>query len=404
MHSTDDFLIVGSGVIGLSIGISLLESNPNQRVRILEKEKSLGAHASGRNSGVIHAGFYYSPDSLKAKFCREGNRELKNLAKAFDVPIKNVGKVVVTKTTDEVSRLEVLFQRGIENGVDVELLNEKELKNFEPLAKTSEKFLWSPTTAISNPAGIIKALELKFLQMGGKIDFASKVELVERNGEVTEGSGQFISKYFINAAGAHADWIARKLGVAQEYVMIPFMGQYRTIPQAKLPLRTLVYPIPHPINPFLGVHMTLTIDGLVKIGPTALPILGREQYSLLSGWSLRDIADSLLGVQSIAVGESHSIVEILRSELPNLRLHGLKKEGGKLVPQVAQIKNWTRKTPGIRAQLVHLPSGTLEQDFKIVSHKNSTHVLNAVSPGWTSALPFGRYIASLIQSPKGNLT
>jgi L-2-hydroxyglutarate oxidase LhgO len=186
--------------------------------------------------------------------------------------------------------------------------------------------------------------------------------------------------------------------------MIPFMGQYRTIPQNKLPLKTLVYPVPHPINPFLGVHLTLTTDGFVKIGPTALPILGREQYSVLSGWSLSDIAESLSGARSIAAGKSHSILEILRSELPNLRLDGLKREGGKLVPQVSQIKNWSRKTPGIRAQLVHLPTGTLEQDFKIVSYKNSIHVLNAVSPGWTSAIPFGHYIVSQIQLPKGNMT
>lgn len=396
----DDFLIVGAGIIGLSIGISLLESNPKHRVRVVEKEKRLGAHASGRNSGVLHAGFYYSPESLKAKFCRDGNIELKKLAKKYDVLVKNVGKVVVTKNTEEVTRLEALFQRGIENGVDVELLSEEKLKEFEPLARTSEKFLWSPTTAISNPGAIIKALEQHFLVLGGKIQFDTEIDLIDLNGEVVEKNGKFRSGYYINAAGAHADLIAKGLGIAKDYAMIPFMGQYRTIPQGSLPLKTLVYPVPHPINPFLGVHLTLTTDGLVKIGPTALPILGREQYSALSGWNLRDIVQSLSGARSIAAGKSHSILEIIKSEYPNLRLKALKKEGGTLVPQVLQIKSWTRKSPGIRAQLVHLPTGSLEQDFKVVTYRNSIHVLNAVSPGWTSALPFARYIVGQIQLKK----
>ena len=400
MPRDDDFLIVGAGIIGLSIGISLLESNPKHQVRVVEKEKRLGAHASGRNSGVLHAGFYYSPESLKAKFCRDGNIELKKLAKKYDVQVKNVGKVVVTKNTEEVRRLEALFQSGIENGVDVELLNEAKLKEFEPLARTTEKFLWSPTTAISNPAAIIKALEQHFLLLGGKIQFDTEIDLINLNGEVVENNGKFRSKYYINAAGAHADLIAKGLGIAKEYAMIPFMGQYRTIPHGSLPLRTLVYPVPHPINPFLGVHLTLTTDGLVKIGPTALPILGREQYSALSGWNLRDIVQSLSGARSIAAGKSHSILEIIKSEYPNLRLKALKKEGGTLVPQVLQIKSWARKAPGIRAQLVHLPTGSLEQDFKVVTHRNSIHVLNAVSPGWTSALPFARYIVSQIQLKK----
>jgi len=400
MPRDDDFLIVGAGIIGLSIGISLLESNPKHQVRVVEKEKRLGAHASGRNSGVLHAGFYYSPESLKAKFCRDGNIELKKLAKKYDVQVKNVGKVVVTKNIEEVRRLEALFQRGIENGVDVELLNEAKLKEFEPLARTTEKFLWSPTTAISNPVAIIKALEQHFLLLGGKIQFDTEIDLINLNGEVVEKNGKFRSKYYINAAGAHADLIAKGLGIAKEYAMIPFMGQYRTIPHGSLPLRTLVYPVPHLINPFLGVHLTLTTDGLVKIGPTALPILGREQYSALSGWNLRDIVQSLLGARSIAAGKSHSILEIIKSEYPNLRLKALKKEGGTLVPQVLQIKSWARKAPGIRAQLVHLPTGSLEQDFKVVTHRNSIHVLNAVSPGWTSALPFARYIVSQIQLKK----
>jgi L-2-hydroxyglutarate oxidase LhgO len=151
MKTSDDYLIIGAGILGFSIGISLLEYNPKLKVRIVEKEESPGAHASGRNSGVLHAGFYYSPESLKAKFCKEGNLELKRLAAKHDVAVNNVGKVVVTKNLSEVARLENLFRRGLENGVDVELLNAQSLKRYEPLAQTVEKFLWSPTTAIADP-------------------------------------------------------------------------------------------------------------------------------------------------------------------------------------------------------------------------------------------------------------
>ena len=150
MSEDDDFLIVGAGIIGLSIGISLLESNPKHQVRVVEKEKRLGAHASGRNSGVLHAGFYYSPESLKAKFCKDGNMELKKLAKKYDVLVKNVGKVVVTRSDDEDSRLNTLFERGIANGVELEIHPEEKLKEFEPLAITHNRFMWSPNTGISD--------------------------------------------------------------------------------------------------------------------------------------------------------------------------------------------------------------------------------------------------------------
>lgn len=403
MKTSDDYLIIGAGILGFSIGISLLEYNPKLKVRIVEKEESPGAHASGRNSGVLHAGFYYSPESLKAKFCKDGNLELKRLAAKHDVAVNNVGKVVVTKNLSEVVRLENLFRRGLENGVDVELLNAQSLKKYEPLAQTVEKFLWSPTTAIADPKSILSAIKKEFLSLGGKINFSNKIELEELAGEIVEKTGQFGSKYFINASGAHSDLIAKSLGIAEEYAMIPFMGQYRTIPLDQLRIRTLVYPVPHPINPFLGVHFTLTTDGKVKIGPTALPVLGREQYSSLSGWSIKDIWQTITGVRSIVNGSSHSIIEIVKSELPNLWLSGMVDEGAKLVPSASQKKGWVKKPPGIRAQLVHLPTGTLEQDFKIVSYKNSMHILNAVSPGWTSALPFGRYIVEQIHSTEKEL-
>ena len=389
-----DVLIIGGGVVGLSTGIAFLEANPSLKVVIAEKESRLGLHASGRNSGVLHAGFYYSPDSLKAKFCRDGNQELRKLAKKYDIPVREVGKVVVARSNDENDRLETLFHRGITNGVELEILDAAELNHYEPLALTHERFLWSPKTAISNPLAIIEALQKEFESLGGSISFGTKVSLKEVNNEVIDNSRQYNAEKIINTAGAQADRISRAVGVGKEYAMLPFMGVYRATEEKNLPLQHLVYPVPHPINPFLGVHFTLTLDNKVKIGPTAIPIAGREQYSFLSGWSGSDIAQSIKGMTSLIRGDAHDFGRIIKSEWPKIVEKLLVKESLELVPSANNVKSWYRKPPGIRAQLVHLPTGKLEQDFVVVNKQNSTHVLNAVSPGWTSALPFGRWIAN----------
>ena len=392
MKTQCDVLIIGAGVVGLSVGIALLESNENLNVIIAEKEKKIGLHASGRNSGVLHAGFYYSPDSLKARFCREGNQELRKVAKKHGIPVRDVGKVVIARNSDENSRLDLLFERGVKNGVDIEIKNSEELSQFEPLAVTHERFLWSPSTGVSDPIALTNALKEDFLALGGKIDYEVKVSLANSGAEIFDSSSRYNAKHYINAAGAQSDRISRKVGVGSEYAMLPFMGVYRATYEKNLPLKRLVYPVPHPINPFLGVHFTLTIDHKVKIGPTAIPIAGREQYSFLAGWSASDIGQALKGMYSLISGEAHDFGAILKTEWPKVIESLLVKESIDLVPNAKFVKDWQKKPPGIRAQLVHLPTGKLEQDFVVQTQANATHILNAVSPGWTSALPFGRWI------------
>jgi len=389
-----DVVIIGGGVVGLAIGTAILESKPELKVVIAEKEKGLSFHASGRNSGVLHAGFYYSPESLKARFCREGNGELRNLANKYSIPVRDVGKVVVTRDESEVARLENLYQRGVANGVELEVMGEGDLKKLEPLAITHEKFLWSPTTGVSDSKAIVDAMRQEFLSHGGEIHYDSRIELVMSEGEVLDKNGQYSAKHFVNAAGAQADRISRAVGVGTEYAMLPFMGVYRATEEKNLPLQRLVYPVPHPINPFLGVHFTLTVDHKVKIGPTAIPIAGREQYSIAKGWSVSDIGQALKGMTSLIRGESHNFGAILKTEWPKIIESLLVRESTELVPTANTVKDWHRKPPGIRAQLVHLPTGKLEQDFVVRQQLNSTHVLNAVSPGWTSAIPFGRWVAT----------
>jgi L-2-hydroxyglutarate oxidase LhgO len=253
--------------------------------------------------------------------------------------------------------------------------------------------MWSPNTGISDSIAIVKAMRDEFLSLGGEIHSDSKVNLIESNDEVYDSSNQFTFKHVVNAAGAQADRISRSVGVGTDYAMLPFMGVYRATSKKNLPLRRLVYPVPHPINPFLGVHFTLTIEGKVKIGPTAIPIAGREQYSITEGWSSSDITQALKGVKSLISGDSHDFGAILKSEWPKMIQKLLIKESSDLVPSAKWARNWHRNPPGIRAQLVHLPTGKLEQDFIVTAKANSTHVLNAVSPGWTSSMPFGRFIS-----------
>ena len=382
--------------MGLATGIALLQNKPSLKIVIVDKESDIAKHASGRNSGVLHAGFYYSPDSLKARFCRDGNRAIKQLAKKHKIPMKDVGKVVVSRNSDEDERLDTLFERGIKNGVELELLEESKLANFEPLAVTHRRFLWSPSTAISDSIAIAKAMRDEFLSRGGKIKFGKELKLKIEDEEVIDESGLVIASYYVNAAGAQADRISRSIGIGKDYAMVPFMGVYRATKEKNLPLRRLVYPVPHPINPFLGVHFSLTIDNMVKIGPTAIPIAGREQYSFFEGWSGSDIAQAIRGIASLVKGDEHSFKEILKSEFPKFLQTTLIAESASLVPLAKEVSSWQKKPPGIRAQLVHLPTGRLELDFVIRNYLNSTHILNAVSPGWTSALPFGHHIAQNI--------
>lgn len=391
-HEKCDLLILGAGIIGISIGIAYLKANSGKKVVIADKENQPGKHASGRNSGVLHAGFYYSPESLKAKFCREGNSQLRETAKKYGIPIREIGKVVVTRNIEEDSRLEQLFERGLSNGVDLELLDESVLEDYEPLARTTNRFLWSPTTAVSDPRMLLQALQGEFENLGGRLDFSTKVELFESEGAINVVGSQYNALFIVNAAGAQADRISRRVNVGLDYAMLPFMGEYRATTQFHLPIKCLVYPVPHPVNPFLGVHFTIAIDGSVKVGPTAIPVFGREQYSIQEGWSVSDSMQAIKGAYGLVRGDGHNLGAIAKSEWLKVIPRYLVREASELVPSARNVKRWEKKPPGIRAQLVHLPSGKLEQDFVVKPYLNSIHVLNAVSPGWTSALPFGEWI------------
>jgi len=389
-----DVVVVGAGIIGISTAWAIKRMNPKTRVLIVDKENLPGKHASGRNSGVIHAGFYYSPDSLKAKFCLKGNQELSRLIARHKIPILKCGKVVVTRNAFEESQMENLYERGIANGVEIEVLPKQVLGKIEPFAATFENFLWSPNTSVSDPSLVIKAMQKEAKDVGVEFRFDSGFSFNDSTAQVNGEDISFL--HLVNCAGSYASEVAKDYGFGRQYLTVPFMGRYLKTSEKNLKLKTLIYPVPHPVNPFLGVHLTKAIDGSVKIGPTAIPLLGKEQYSLFQGIKIGEIIESTRGLWSLIKGEVHNVSEILVNELAKTNARSLIREVSSIAPEIQSVRGWMPAPAGIRAQLVDTQNGELVQDFILQGDDHSTHVLNAVSPGWTSAIPFGEYIAERV--------
>ena len=386
-----DYLIIGGGIVGLSIGLELLKLQSKPSVLVVEKEIQFGVHASGRNSGVLHAGFYYSPDSLKAKFCLDGNYELKTLIKNHNLPILNCGKIVVAKGKEDLPRMHQLLERGLANGVNLLSYPASQIERFEPLAATHEEFLWSPDTSVSDPLAVGNLIKNLFLNAGGQIQFGSEIQL--REGQNIYLSGNAVdAEQIINASGTNAVHLAHQNDAGLQFEQLPVLGRYKVTSSNNLPLRTLVYPVPNPTNPFLGVHFTLTVSGAIKIGPTAIPIIGKEQYKFRDIPALQDFKSSGRAIKGLFSSSPINLLQLAITELPKISTKRLVSEAMELVPSVSKNIKWNSKSPGIRAQLVNMKNKSFEMDYVVEQNGKFTHILNAVSPGWTSAIPFAKYV------------
>ena len=396
-----DYLVLGAGVVGLSIAIELRTRFPKASVHVLEKESGDSMHASGRNSGVLHAGFYYSPDSLKAKLTVDGNRRLKEFCQTEGVPVVTCGKVVVAQHGDQVPLLLELKRRGDANGVELDLVDEVELRKLEPLAETKEVALWSPNTAVSDPKAVSKALRTKAQRVGVSFEFETQVVRLGSHFATTSTGQRIDFDHFVNAAGLYSDKIAQMQGFGEKYSMMPFIGLYHYAPALKGTLKRHIYPTPDPRNPFLGVHFTRTVDGSVKVGPTAIPLLSREQYSVLQGLNAREFMEILSNYPKFITSGHHDVWSLVRTELPKLSRSHLLGQAKKLSSKIDVSKFNVFGKPGIRAQLFDRSLGKLEMDFVVEGDSNSTHVLNAVSPGWTTCLSFAEYVVDGIEARQG---
>ena len=389
-----DQIIIGAGIVGISLGLALLERNPNRKVLIIDKEDKPGVHASGRNSGVLHAGFYYSPDSLKAKFCRLGNLELRKFCKENNLQILETGKVVVCQDKKDVARLEELYRRGVANGVNIEILDSKDLEKIEPAAQTVDKFIWSPTTAVGNPRDVIKKLAEEFTKSSGSFSFNTQVELIEKDNEVLVMTKHetYSAKSIINSAGAYAADLAKQVNIGTEYVCLPFLGAYKKSKLLPINPKRLVYPVPNPVNPFLGVHTTITLNNEIKIGPTAFPVIGKEQYKLMDGFNLKDLVQFFTSSKALLKSDSVDLLGLAKEEALKLFKKPLLNRTRKLSNSLDSNTDWVKYPSGIRAQIINTNTKAIEMDYIVKSDKNVVHILNAVSPGWTSAIPFARWV------------
>jgi (S)-2-hydroxyglutarate dehydrogenase len=393
VNKSADYIIIGAGIIGLAIARELRKRFPGAAILVVEKEPDVAYHSSGRNSGVLHAGFYYSADSLKAKFTREGNQQMKAYCNEKGLRLNECKKVVVTTTEAELESLYELDRRGKKNGVDVSIISEKELKEIDPNAKTVQYALFSPNTATVDPIEVNQSIRNDLIAVG--VEFLFGEGYAKRKSPdsfVTTKGNLLTAKKIINAAGLYADKIAREFGFCQKYTIIPFKGIYLKYTKPDKPIRTNIYPVPNLKNPFLGVHFTVTVDGTIKIGPTSIPAFWRENYKGLEnykakemaailGWEARLFLTNSFGFRNLAFEEMRKYNKSHFINLATKLVHSIDKSG---------FTHWTK--PGIRAQLLNRKTLELVQDFIVEGDDTTIHVLNAVSPAFTSSFPFAKWV------------
>lgn len=399
MKENADFIVAGAGIVGIATAIEIKTRYPDQSVLVLEKESEPGYHASGRNSGVLHAGFYYTSDSLKAKFTREGNRRLSEYCLQNKLKFRACGKLVVATRADQVETLDLLLDRGKKNQVDVRLVDRKEAAEIEPRAKLfGDRALYSPTTASADPVEVLSFLVKNARQLGIQLKFSE--EVIGQSG-VTQGGRDFQIKtcrnrygagYFVNCAGLQADRIARMFDVGSKYRILPYRGLYLYSNEPAESFRAHVYPVPDLRQPFLGVHVTLGVNGKHKIGPTAIPGFWREQYSGLSRFRIDEFLEVCWRNLGLLVTGGRVFRDLAREEIQNLARKKIVSRASLLAEGLTpdQFRTWGRA--GIRAQLFDVNERKLVTDFVVERSERSLHVLNAVSPGWTCSLPFSEYL------------
>ena len=397
---TCDFLVVGGGVVGLSIARELKRRRPGASVVLLEKEDGCGEHASGRNSGVLHAGFYYAADTLKARLTRDGNRRLREFCAEKGIPVNRCGKLVLPRDEAEDRALDELFRRAKANGVEVSEVDEKAAREIEPRAKVRRRALWSPTTAVTDPRRVVEALRADAEAAGVSVRRGTSW-LGARGRAVQTAAGPVEAGFVVNAAGLQADRVARAYGFSRRYAMLPFKGLYLYSDEPPGSLRTNLYPVPDPRYPFLGVHFTVAADGRAKIGPTAVPALWREHYGGLSRFSAVEFAQIVRLQARLLLTSDWGFRRLAWEELRKRSRARLVELAGGLAEGVrlADYARWGR--PGLRAQLVDLETGRLVADFLWEGDGRSLHVLNAVSPGFTCCLPFADLVCDEIERTAG---
>ena len=386
-----DFIIIGSGIIGLTIALAIKGRKPEARILILDKESGEAQHASGRNSGVLHSGFYYTADSLKAKFTVDGSRAMKAYVKAKGLTINQCGKLVVAQNAYELGQLDELLRRGQRNGSKVLLVDESQVFDIDPNVKTYKRALYSPDTASIDPKEVCAAIKDDLIKLGVEFSYNTKylghsIDIVQTN------QGDFEGDKIINCAGLYADKIARDFGFGLKYTMIPFKGLYLKYTKNKSDVNINIYPVPNLKNPFLGVHYTKTVTGDIKIGPTAIPAFWRENYDFKNNFSFDEMAEVMFYESKLYLTNAFNFRSLAHEEMHKYNKNYFISLAQSMVKYIDPkgFTEWTK--PGIRAQLLDKQTLSLVQDFVVEGDNKSVHVLNAVSPAFTCSFPFSQYV------------
>jgi L-2-hydroxyglutarate oxidase len=391
-----DYLIVGGGIVGISAAWQLLQRYPNKRILVLEKESQYAGHQTGHNSGVIHAGVYYQPGSLKADFCRRGNEATIKFCLEHDIPYEQCGKLLVATNQNEYYLMEKLFERAKENQIEVEWLDRKQLKKREPNISGLGAF-FVPQTGIVNYRKITNKMAELFKARGGEVRLGCEVLGLDEKSDgvrVRTYLAEFQTRYLIACSGLMADRLVKMLGIQPDFQIIPFRGEYFQLPPHKNNIiNHLIYPIPDPEMPFLGVHLTRMIDGTVTVGPNAVLGFKREGYRK-TDVSFRDLKEMATFSGFWKVMQQNLKAGL--SEFKNSIFKGVYLElVRKYCPQVT-LSDLTPYPAGVRAQAV-AKDGTLIHDFLFVDTQRTFHVCNAPSPAATSAIPIGAHIVERVE-------
>jgi len=397
MTINTDFLIIGGGIIGLSIAREIQARYPASSITIIEKEKKCGEHGSGRNSGVLHSGVYYPADTLKAKFTKDGNRKWQEYCQERNLFLDQCGKLILATTQEELKGLDIIEDRATQNNVIIQRLDAKGIYEIEPRANTIGSGLFVPSTATIDPNEINNSISKEFKDSGGNLllDCAYLKKLPGRNNVLT--SKEVISAgYIINCAGLHADKVAHDFNMGLDFTMLPFKGLYLYSSNQNSAPKVHIYPVPDLNNPFLGVHLTRTISGGVKAGPTAMPALWRENYSGLKNFNAKELIEISLREAYMFVMNKNGFPKLAFEEIRKQSKYFLINDASRLIANIESMKFDTWGKPGIRAQLVSKQTNELVMDFLIEQDDKSMHILNAVSPAWTCALSFSEYIVDQI--------
>ncbi|WP_117208041.1 L-2-hydroxyglutarate oxidase [Allorhizocola rhizosphaerae] len=381
------YVIVGGGIVGLATAHRLMLDRPDADITVLEKENAVGLHQTGHNSGVIHAGVYYKPGSLKALLCKAGSRSMVDFCTEHGIPVTVCGKLIVATDESEMARLRALHERSVANGLQVKLLDGAAAKEFEPHV-SAVAAMHVATTGITDFAQVCRVLADLLGKGGAQVRLGTRVTGI-RPDRVLTNHGDIPVDVLVNCAGLHADRVARLAGADPRVRIVPFRGEYYELrPDRRDLVKGLIYPVPDPQFPFLGVHFTTMVDGNVHAGPNAVLAFKREGY----GWgkvSVRDLADSVgyRGMWNLARKHwRHGLDEVRRS----LSRKRFAASLARLVPEVTPA-DLTPSGAGVRAQAIR-PDGALVDDFLIVRRERQVHVLNAPSPAATSSLEIARHI------------